>query len=102
MQVNYRVLFYRMMSELCYNVIKHADASKVTIELYSKGKNLVAEITDNGKGFQYDHNYGCKKRGLGLFGIKERLKYFGGTIKINSKLGEGTCVTIALPALEDL
>ena len=99
-QETYRMLYYRMCSELCYNILKHANASHVEVIFYRKGKNLIAEVSDDGVGFQYGRD-GCGPRcGLGLFGIRERLKCYGGSIRVNSSSGTGTRVTLKLPGLE--
>jgi len=97
----YRVSLYRMLSELCYNILKHAEATTVKIIFHADRKNLIAEVTDNGKGFNYRRKVGGNGRGLGLFGIKERLEYLGGSIKVSSRIGRGARIKITIPAGED-
>jgi signal transduction histidine kinase len=38
-----------------------------------------------------------KKRGFGLFNIRQRIEYMGGEVAIESEIGQGTCVTLLLP-----
>ena len=51
---SHRVLLYTMLRELLYNVVKHANASKVAVLFYRKGSNFIAEVCDDGVGFCYD------------------------------------------------
>jgi signal transduction histidine kinase len=93
---NMRPLLYRMYSELCYNIVKHSNATKVDIKFYHVGNYLYGRVEDNGVGFKYNEDSGERKHGLGLFGIRERLKYLGGTMKITTAPGKGTRIVIGI------
>ena len=94
---NMRSLLYRMYSELYYNIVKHANATKVDIEFYQVSNYLYGRVEDNGVDFKYNEDSGERKHGLGLFGIRERLKYLGGTMKMSTAQGKGTRIVISIP-----
>ncbi len=69
---------YRVLQEALTNVVKHADASQVMIEMYVNADHVLQlKIKDNGKGFDVAMR---AHHGLGLFGIRERLNYVGGKL----------------------
>jgi PAS domain S-box-containing protein len=90
---------FRMLQEALTNARKHANASKVRVELKRAGENgagLVALIKDWGMGFQPDKvPYG--KQHLGLLGLRERARLLGGACTIDSSPGQGTAVLISIP-----
>jgi PAS domain S-box-containing protein len=90
---------FRMLQEALTNARKHANASKVRVEIKREGENsagLVALIKDWGMGFQPDKvSYG--KQHLGLLGLRERARLLGGTCTIDSSPGQGTAVLISIP-----
>jgi len=84
---------YRILQELVNNIIKHAEATSVTIDLavYDNQINLMVE--DNGKGFDASE----KPVGIGLKNIRSRVEQIKGTMDIDSKKGRGTIVNIFIP-----
>ena len=88
------ISFYRVVQEAIHNILKHssADEASVMIRLDKKAINVL--IWDNGKGFSTKQdNY---NEGLGFLGMKERMKTLGGTMEIESKLGEGASIRIRI------
>lgn len=83
---------FRMVQELITNVIKHADASEVQLQLARHDHYINILIEDNGKGFNPKKN--TKKEGMGLSSIKKRVETTGGTFHIDSSPGHGTTVSI--------
>jgi signal transduction histidine kinase len=77
------------------NVIRHAQAKEVVISWHHIGKKLQVVVTDDGHGF--DIVSVGKAKGFGLLGMRERLLALGGTLRIDSGLGNGTTLTIELP-----
>lgn len=98
----YEVQVYRMVQELLGNVLKHADAQEVEIQLYWKHEeaNLHISIEDDGRGF--DVAEAQEKRGIGLAGLESRVKSLAGTYSIDSSLGKGTTVMIDIPVTTTL
>jgi signal transduction histidine kinase len=90
---------YRLAQEGLSNVIKHACASRVKIGLVAAADRICLSIEDNGRGFDLKKRQtrinGEKK--LGLRGMKERAHLMKGTMKIMSKPGLGTRITITIP-----
>ena len=90
---------FRVIREAITNVIRHADASVVKIQIVVKDKLITASVEDNGRGF--DPEAGFSKSGSwGLRGIRERAVTVGGRLSIESESGEGTLVKFEIP-LED-
>jgi signal transduction histidine kinase len=77
-------------------VIKHANATDVTVNFTYDTDNLKIEITDNGKGFDSQSST-CKQHGLGLQNIVKRAAIIGGKAIIESGADIGTTITIITP-----
>ncbi len=90
---------YRLAQESLSNVRRHAHASSAEIRLTYAANVVTLEISDDGVGFEVPEDPGdlIKMGGLGLMGIFERARLFGGKAKIVSLPGEGTHVTITIP-----
>jgi len=91
-------LFY-IIDEALANARKHAEAHNLWIRLYPRSLNIVAEIEDDGKGFDVaamEAEYATRDS-LGLLNLRERAKLVGGRTVIASKPGEGTRVTVTIP-----
>jgi signal transduction histidine kinase len=85
------VAAYYVVSEALANVTKHANASRVDIEGSVRDGRLRLSVRDDGVG-------GADPgRGSGLVGLQDRVEALGGTIKIDSSAGSGTCVVVTLP-----
>ncbi len=91
---SYKVTVYRIVQELIHNIVKHAQASSVLVQLMFQPPLLSITIEDNGKGFEPDlvHN----DKGLGLKNIEERVQSIRGSFSIDSTPGKGTSVYIEL------
>lgn len=87
---------FRMIQELVANAIKHAEASKVTIQLTQHKDDLNIIIEDNGKGFdrsKLDKN----NSGMGLTNTEKRVEHLGGNFTVDSVVGKGTSILIDIP-----
>ena len=86
---------FRILQESLTNVIRHAKATRVAIELHRDDEQLVMSITDNGVGIYP----GSRKGGnsFGLVGVEERIHALNGKFIINSGPGQGTKLTIFIP-----
>lgn len=83
---------YFFVSEALANVIKHARASSVRLELAADGGRLRVAVHDDGVGIRDGAT------GSGLFGLADRLDALGGTLTINND--RGTCLAAELPLRE--
>ena len=85
---------YRVIQEALTNVIKHADAERVSILLQRKNSAVVAVVEDDGAGF----NPGATREdALGLAGMRERVALAGGRLQVESTPGAGTTVVAEVP-----
>lgn len=85
-----------ILSECLINIAKHAQASKVEIEVALRDKVLFVNISDNGRGFNV-HSIGEINGHYGLIGIRERVRILNGSIRINSEPKNGTSLKIEVP-----
>jgi signal transduction histidine kinase len=90
---------FRIVQEALTNVLKHAQADRVSVMLEYRNDELLVIVEDNGRGFQPEAPMTEKERdGLGLVGIRERVALVGGTLNIESEPGSGTTLVIRIPA----
>jgi len=85
---------YRIALEALNNVLKHAQASCVTVSLIHGLQVTELKIADDGVGF--DLSTAQKSGGLGLKGMKERAEQIGGQLTVKSQPGMGTTVQVEL------
>ena len=93
---------FRTAQEAVSNVVRHAEAERVSIRLTCKDHLFQEEIIDDGRGFdisQVNLN-GNSPRGLGLLGMKERIVQCGGDLEIYSVPGRGTRIRVVVPIEE--
>ena len=91
------VVIYRIIQEALTNVAKHSEASRVEVCVALEDRSVVATVVDNGVGFDVPSIMRSHERGLGLFGMQERVALVGGTFRIVSVPGEGTRVVVQVP-----
>lgn len=92
------VVLFRCVRELVINVAKHAQSKFATISLKAVRHRFQIEVEDRGKGFDLAEQTGHVEKGhFGLFSVRERLEYLGGSFNIVSTPGKGTRVTITVP-----
>jgi signal transduction histidine kinase len=88
---------YRVGQEALNNVVKHARAGRVTINLYVDQALARLIITDDGQGFMAPENANDLPGRLGLKTMRERVEAVGGGLRLTSSPGAGTAVAITLP-----
>ena len=89
------LMIYRMIQELTNNVVKHAEASQLLLQIIRSENQLTIILEDNGKGF--DLEQARRKKGLGLTSIESRVQFLQGNINWDSEPGAGTIVSIEVP-----
>jgi signal transduction histidine kinase len=89
---------FRIVQELCGNVLKHAKADNLSIQILRRSKNLVIILHDDGIGFDPDN---IKSDGIGLMNIESRVDALKGFVNFESSAGKGTEVTIRIPLDEE-
>ena len=86
---------FRVVQEALQNAIKHSQAKDVSVHLGYAGDSLTATIVDSGLGFDVEAAWG---NGVGLVSMVERVEAIGGTLRIDSRRGEGTRLTASVLA----
>lgn len=91
---------FKSTQELLTNVGKHADANNVLVSIAEKGNSFEMSVEDNGVGFDTSNmeSFMAYTSGFGFAKLCERVKYLDGQIYVESKQGEGTRVTLAVPS----
>ncbi len=94
-----RVLLFQAVNELLVNVVKHAQARNLKVSVWRAGADLKVEVDDDGGGFQPAALTAPRqgRGGFGLFSIRERLRPFGGWLRVRSAPGEGARITLTVP-----
>ncbi len=93
------LLLFRIAQEAMRNVWRHSQASRAWLTIEFDESKTTLTISDNGKGFEVPQRAGdlAKVGKLGLAGMEERARLIGGTLRLQSKPGEGAIVTLEAP-----
>jgi len=93
MPPNLKLMLFRIVQEQLTNILKHADARKVTITIELVNESVRLRIFDDGVGF----NVKSKKNGIGLNNIRSRTQMYNGQLEIKSSPGKGCRLTVVVP-----
>jgi signal transduction histidine kinase/Tfp pilus assembly protein PilF len=88
-------VLFRVLQEIMSNIIKHANANRITIQIIKYEKELTVMIEDNGVGFNIAKMN--EFSGIGLKNITSRIEFLQGTVTFDSNIGKGTTVIIEVP-----
>ncbi|GAB2652512.1 hypothetical protein GCM10027036_02050 [Flavihumibacter cheonanensis] len=93
------IILYRMIQEILNNILKHADASEIHIQMKYTESAFILNITDNGKGFNPEQlvNMSINDAGSGMRNLQKRAQLIGATLQISSEPSKGTRINIVLP-----
>lgn len=86
------IIVYRIVQELLNNILKHAAATEVLVQLVREATRLNVLVEDNGRGF--DTGVLENNKGAGWTNIRSRVDYLKGKIDVHSETGKGTSATI--------
>ncbi|MFI5250843.1 MAG: histidine kinase [Bacteroidota bacterium] len=89
---------FRILQETLTNILRHADAKKVSVNLIDRGETLELSVSDDGRGITDEQLN--DPRSFGLIGIRERAYYWGGTVDIQGVQNQGTSIKVRLPIEE--
>ena len=93
-----RTVLFRVAQEALTNVVRHAHASRVEVNIQKLPHGICMKIKDDGKSFQVDRVLNGKSgKHLGLLGMRERLEMVGGHFEVESGPGKGTTVIAQCP-----
>ncbi|HLR51895.1 MAG TPA: sensor histidine kinase [Candidatus Avamphibacillus sp.] len=87
---------FRIIQEALSNILRHAFATEVRLDIIQKPDEVFVYIADNGKGFDINNNQN-KKASYGLKTMQERSEEIGGTFIVRSNINEGTYIDIKIP-----
>lgn len=98
------IAVFRAVQEAVSNVVRHAKAEKVLIEIAESNGILTIDVEDDGDGFDPAELGGPQAtgRGLGILGLHERMELIGGTAKVTSSPGAGTRVSLRVPVTSEV
>jgi signal transduction histidine kinase/ligand-binding sensor domain-containing protein len=88
----------RIAHEALRNALKHAQASRIDVQLAYHNDGITLTIRDDGRGFRPERVDGRDQGHFGLLGMRERAARIGAALELTSRSGEGTTVEVVLPA----
>lgn len=91
------IAVFRIVQEALSNVVQHAQADRVDIELVRQDDHYELTVRDNGRGDAAAQPAGGERVSLGLVGIRERARLLRGTVATKQVPGEGFCLTVCFP-----
>jgi PAS domain S-box-containing protein len=92
---NRTTTIFRILQEALTNIYRHSNATKVSITLKKYRNKVFLKVCDNGKGITQEQL--CSPKSFGLIGIRERVHFLGGDVKIHGTSGIGTNLIIRIP-----
>jgi len=92
---NHATALFRIFQETLTNIYRHARATHAWVTLSSDGDSVVASVSDDGVGIS--EQVLTDPNSLGLIGMRERVRFFGGTVTIGNQPGGGTEVLVVIP-----
>jgi CheY-like chemotaxis protein len=93
-----KVFLFRSVQELLFNVVKHAGVKSARVSLAGRQGCLVVTVSDQGQGLDPDIlDSGGTPFGLGLLSLRERARYIGGDLAIQSAAGQGSRFILTVP-----
>jgi signal transduction histidine kinase len=99
-----KVIAFRVVRELMFNIVKHSQARSATITLTHRRKGLTIEVADDGIGFDMAESRVLEGKALnlqsdrfGLLNVREAVTYLGGEFAVRSEKSVGTHVKVWIP-----
>jgi len=90
-----RTTVFRICQETLSNVARHANATRVRIDVHEEADSLLLTVADNGRGITEQEL--ASRTSLGLLAMREQALLLGGQVSIVGRAGEGTTVTVQIP-----
>lgn len=93
-----RISMFRIIQEILNNVVKYAEASRVTMKFIYSYPYVMFSVADDGIGLP-DNSIGASltKAHIGFYGMQERVKYYNGTFTVTSQPDKGTKISVRIP-----
>lgn len=93
----WELMIYRIAQEAIRNAMKHSGAKALVLSIYYHPEDFKMTISDDGKGF--DYNNPLLRAGIGMSSMDQRAKLLGGSLAIQTFIGQGTSVILLLPGI---
>jgi len=90
---------FRILQEALTNVIRHAQASSISVTLHNSDQGITMTIEDDGIGISTKNTESCTSNGI--IGMRQRARQFGGTVEFLKKVSKGTTLVVFIPKLND-
>ncbi|MDQ7830429.1 MAG: CHASE4 domain-containing protein [Desulfovibrionaceae bacterium] len=93
---------FRVIQEALGNVRRHSGATEVAVKIVASHPFIIVRVEDNGSGFDVSARMATamEEKRMGLWGMRERIKLLGGTLRILSAPGQGTRIIAEIPAAQ--
>lgn len=98
-----KLSLFRVVQEACHNILKHAKASRIDINISYDIDSINISIKDDGTGFNIEEQMDKvpeRNSGYGLSIMQERIYLLSGIMKIHSEINKGTDITISVPLIK--
>lgn len=89
------ILIFRILEEVMTNILRHSCATAVTVRLKRDDNSILLRVKDNGRGILRQEI--IHPRSLGILGIRERVRFWGGRSEFKGTPNKGTTVSVLLP-----
>jgi signal transduction histidine kinase len=96
LEANTELVLFRLTQEVLHNILKHARANTIEVNLHFEPEQLKLRINDNGRGFDVHANHGP---GTGIQNMQKRVQILSGSCVVDSDGINGTHVTILIPSI---
>jgi signal transduction histidine kinase len=96
---NVAIACFRVIQEAVTNIMRHSNATRVSVSLQEHNRDFLLVVRDNGVGFDVQKalDKAAKGQSMGLIGMQERIRFLNGSISIVSDPGHGTEVLVRIP-----
>ncbi len=92
--VTVKSFLVRVVQEFIQNSLKHADCTRIDVQVTDGNQQLLITVSDNGKGFDAKN---VRSRGIGLKNMQRRVEDIGGLFNLQAEPGRGTLLEISIP-----
>lgn len=97
-----RISMFRIIQEILNNVVKYAEASRVTMKFIYSYPFVMFSVADDGVGLPDSSiGGGLTKEHIGFYGMQERVKYYNGKFSVTSQPHKGTKISVRIPFKEE-
>lgn len=91
------IALFRVMQESLTNVHRHSQSPKASVRIHRRGGKIQMEVRDEGRGMSLPREESNAPIGIGILGMRERVRQLNGTLELLSSDGKGTAVIVSIP-----